>query len=224
MPVVLSREQIRRVDQLAVERYAIPTIILMENAGRGAAEIIDRRYGPGREAMIFCGVGNNGGDGLVIARHLHRAGWRVSCVVIGDEPRTTQDARTNLEIVRRISSIDLRFGLSALDAAGTAPNIVLVDALLGTGFSGTVRSPVREAIARINEMPRRAVVSIDVPSGLDCDNGSASDPTVAANLTITFVAAKRGFDVPAARRFVGEVEVTGIGTPPELIDAVLGGA
>lgn len=221
MPVVLTRDQVRRVDQLAVERYAIPSMILMENAGRGAAEIIDRRFGPRGATLILCGVGNNGGDGLVVARHLHRAGWRVACVVLGDEGRITPDARTNLEIVRRIPSIDLTLSPSVSDVPAAPPDVVVVDALLGTGFSGAVRSPAREAIVPINGMPRRAVVAIDVPSGLDCDSGSPSGPTVVADLTITFVAAKRGFDVPAARRFVGEVEVTGIGTPPELIDAVL---
>ena len=97
---------------------------------------------------------------------------------------------------------------------------VIVDALLGTGFRGQVRSPTAELIHAVNAAGKRAVVAIDVPSGLDCDSGAASTSTIQADVTITFVALKRGFNAPDARPFLGRVEVADIGAPRQLIDEI----
>jgi len=223
MPLTLTRDQIRRVDQLAVERYGIPSIILMENAGRGAAEIIDGYYGPNGNAVIFCGTGNNGGDGCVIARRLHNLGWSVSIIVTGDESRVTPDMGTNLNIVRAMGLDIMSFApndehQSALSRIKTES--VVIDALLGTGFRGQVREPLAGLIRSINESPKRATVAVDVPSGLDCETGSPSIPTIHADHTITFVAHKSGFSRAEARPFLGQVDVSGIGAPRALIDEV----
>lgn len=223
MSLTLTRNQVRRVDQLAIERYGIAGIVLMENAGRNAADVIRDVFGPTGTAVICCGTGNNGGDGCVIARHLHNAGWTVSLLLAGDPSRCTPDTTTNLGIVRAME-IELVETPEADEQSAVLrrvkPDGIIVDALLGTGFHGDVRSPTAELIQTINSIPKRSVVAVDVPSGLDCDTGAASNATIRAELTVTFVASKVGFAVSAARPFVGRVEVVDIGAPRELIDEV----
>lgn len=220
MNVILSRDQIRRVDHLAINHYGIPGPVLMENAGRNAAAIIRERYGPAGNVFICCGPGNNGGDGCVIARHLHNAEWSVRLLVTGDETQMTDDMKTNFRIVR---AMGLKPQVAAEEEAQRAtiqsvqPEDVIVDALLGTGFRGEVRSPTAGLIEAINAATKRAVVAVDIPSGLDCDTGAPSNATIRADLTITFVAKKTGLAVTAAAPYVGQIEVVDIGVPRELI-------
>lgn len=218
----------RYLDELAVSALKIPSIVLMENAGRNAAAVIDERYGQSAgQFVVFCGTGNNGGDGFVIARHLHNRGRRVQVWVVGDVGRLTPDAATNDAIVQAM-------GLPR-EAAGDAGEIeracrrlraedVVIDALLGTGFSGSVREPLAGAIGGLNAAAKRAVVAVDVPSGLDCDTGAVGNVAIRADMTVTFVSAKCGFARPEAGPFVGEVVVVDIGTPPSLVDAARSGA
>ena len=226
MTITLTREQVRRVDELAIRRYGIAGLALMENAGRNAAAIIDRAYGPSGRAFICCGTGNNGGDGCVIARHLHNAGWSVRVLLVGEASRMTPDTSANLHIIQAmglnpITAVDAD-AQSALARSITEDEVV-VDALLGTGFSGEVRSPLAELIHAINAAGKRAVVAIDLPSGLDCDSGIPAAATIRADLTITFVARKTGFGSPQAGAFLGRVEVADIGAPRELIAEVAAG-
>lgn len=219
----LTRDQVRRVDRLAVERYGMVGLVLMENAGRNAAAIMDEAYGPAASVFICCGPGNNGGDGCVIARHLHNRGWTVRLLLAGDPTRLTHDTEANYGIVEamgleRVVAADLEGQRAA--AATIRQDEVVVDALLGTGFRGEVRSPTAELITAINASGRRAVVAVDVPSGLDCDTGAASNATVRADLTITFVAAKTGFAAASAAPYLGRLAVADIGSPRELVDLV----
>ena len=220
METALSRDQVRRVDSLAINRLGIPGPVLMENAGRNAAAIIHDTYGPTGRAIIVCGPGNNGGDGCVIARHLHNLGWAVELMMTGDESKMTDDAKGNFQIVRAMK-LPARIAPDASTQRAFVETIqsddVVVDALLGTGFRGEVRSPTAELIAIINATARKAVVAIDVPSGLDCDTGEPSNATMRADLTVTFVASKIGFAQEAAGPYVGRVEVVEIGAPPELV-------
>lgn len=223
MDLCLSREQVRRIDRLAVERYGIPSLLLMENAGRSAAEIIRAVYGEFGAAFVVCGTGNNGGDGCVIARHLHNAGWSVRVLLAGKPQRMTADLRTNFKIT---SAMGLQV-LTATDAAsqqkavsGIAEDDVVVDALLGTGFTGEVRSPIAELITALNAAARRPTVAVDVPSGMDCDTGETGGVCIVAGLTVTFVAKKPGLVAEHAAAYVGKLEVAGIGAPRELIAEV----
>lgn len=221
--VVLSRDQVRRVDRLALDEYHMIGLVLMENAGRHASEYIVSAYGHTGRAIVFCGPGNNGGDGFVIARHLHNAGWLVRLVLAGDPTRLTPDAQANRAITRAM-------GLHITEAPDEPtqraaandiePDDVVIDALLGTGFAGAVRSPTAELIHAMNDAPKRAMVAIDVPSGFDCDSGEPSNATIKADLTVTFVADKLGFKSAGAARFVGKVVVGDIGVPRELIAKV----
>lgn len=214
----LSRNQVREVDRHAIEDLGIPSILLMENAGRGAAEIILDRLGRlgSPTVHLVAGRGNNGGDAFVVARHLHLAGIPIRMWLAADESTLAGDAATNCRIFRNMGG-DVRPVLSPGQIASAAAewdrSEVIVDGLLGTGFTGDVREPLRGVIEAINAAGARLVVALDVPSGLDCDTGLPGGVAVEADLTITFVARKVGFDAPGAERFTGEVRVVGIGAP-----------
>jgi len=227
----LTREQVREIDRLAIAELGIPGVVLMENAGRRAAEVVlgVLRDTCGLEpqagrVVVLCGGGNNGGDGYVIARHLHNQAVAVTVFAITDPARLTGDAAVNHNICEKIGlavcpiSSDEQLNQGASSWTDTH---VIVDALLGTGFTGTVRPEVAAVIERCNAVGGPKIVAVDVPSGLDCDTGQPSNATIRADVTVTFVAPKPGFGVASARSYVGEVIVAGIGTPPGLIDRVL---
>ena len=219
----LSHEQVRRVDQLAVSQYAMSGLVLMENAGRNAAEIIHKHFGGDGTAIILCGTGNNGGDGCVIARHLHNKGWKVRLMLAGEPSRMTPDTAANYAIVKAMGlepviAPDAATQLSFLHTSTV--DVVIVDALLGTGFTGSVREPMATLIGAMHDASRLAVVAVDVPSGLDCDTGQPSGTAVRADLTITFVAEKLGFSSTHAKPYTGRVEVADIGVPRELIETI----
>ena len=225
MDAILTREQIRQVDGIAIEELKIPGIVLMENAGRNAASRIlhEVQARGARRVVIFCGPGNNGGDGFVIARHLTNAGIETFVYLAGDPARLTGDCATNHAIALNMNIPVEHVGdaAAAAAAAGTLRSDgVVVDALLGTGFKGDVRAPLDELIRGINAAAKTLTVAVDVPSGLDCNTGRPANATVQADLTLTFVASKIGFTKPEAQPYVGEVSVCDIGAPPCLIDRV----
>ena len=222
----LTRAQVRRVDAIAIEELEIPGVVLMENAGRGAALIVrehaDRRRA--RRVVVLCGRGNNGGDGYVIARHLLNAGWTVEVHSIVPVGELRGDAEINHRIVRNMG-VDVGLIDTAERMRGFAERLggddVVVDALLGTGFQGEVRQPLAELIDAVNEASTAGVVAVDLPSGMNCDTGRPGGVAIRADLTVTFVAAKAGMIHPEAEVWTGRVEVVDIGTPPALIERVL---
>lgn len=212
----LTRAQVRQVDQRAVEEYHLPTIVLMENAGRGAAELIDRLAGSDPIA-ILCGAGNNGGDGYVIARHLELADRQVRIVALKPPSELTGDARINAEIARAAEiPIDVVTAADQIQRAlqGAA---AIVDALLGTGASGDPRGLYADAVTLANSTEGAVRIAIDIPTGLDCDSGAVGSPTFRADHTASFVAGKVGFANPAAHPYVGRVHEVGIGVPRKLL-------
>jgi NAD(P)H-hydrate epimerase len=229
-PPVLTREQVRRVDSLAIERYGMSSLVLMENAGRGAVDVLlafdpslqDETPGSNPRVVIFCGKGNNGGDGFVIARHLEIRGVAVRVLLLAPPSELGGDAHANYAILQHtdVPIIDVSPGSIEPQleqhAAGAA---WLVDALLGTGATGEPREPFATAIRWMNAQPARRL-AVDLPSGLDCDTGQAADATVGADLTTTFVAAKLGFLAPQAKPYVGELRVIDIGVPVKVISEV----
>lgn len=218
---VLTRKQVRRIDELAQRRYGLAGLVLMENAGRGAAQVIDREFGPGGSALIVCGTGNNGGDGLVIARHLHNAGWEVRVLIADDPESMSPDCAANDRVVRAMGlerAVNENEFEGFLGRAGK--DTVVVDALLGTGFHGVVRPALADLIEHLNTMSKASTVAIDVPSGLDCDTGEPGGTAIRADLTITFVAMKPGFFTESGKQYAGRCEVVDIGVPVELIGEV----
>jgi NAD(P)H-hydrate epimerase len=216
----LSREEVRSLDRRAAEEYAVSTLLLMENAGRGTAELLCS-LGITGEVVICCGKGNNGGDGFVIARHLDIAGVRVRVKLFAEPARLTGDALTNYQILTH-SDIPLEVCTSPRDPTALTAELAradwLVDALFGTGLTGPVRSPFDQVIAALNSSGAK-ILAVDLPSGLDCDTGEPLGATVRALHTATFVARKKGFAAPAAQSWVGTVHVLGIGAPRKLVES-----
>ncbi|HLB25581.1 MAG TPA: NAD(P)H-hydrate dehydratase [Nitrospirota bacterium] len=211
--------EMRELDRAAVEDYGIPGIVLMENAGRGAVSEVVHAWGPvaGRKFVIFCGKGNNGGDGLVIARHLHNKGAKVAVRLFPDEMKG--DAGTNLAIARKM---DLDIKPAGHDLAAEASDIkhadVVVDAIFGTGLASDIGEPCRAVIKTINEYARKAV-AVDVPSGVDSDKGRIMGAAVRADMTVTFGLPKRGLYLYPGALMAGDVRVVDIGIPAEAVGA-----
>jgi len=216
----LTRDQVRQIDRVAIDDYGVPGLLLMENAGRRAAEIIHQHSPPGM-IEILCGGGNNAGDGYVIARHLQILGRMIRLTCVVPAGKLQGDARTNALIAQR-AEIPMRW-MDDLDTAdaptldGTAAAIV--DALLGTGARGPLRGHYSSLVSMANAHPGMRF-AIDIPTGMDCDSGEVVDPTFCADHTITFVASKVGFQKNNADKYVGVVHEVDIGAPAKLLQAV----
>jgi len=217
--ITLSRKQARQLDRRAVDVYGMASLMLMENAGRGVADRLCS-LGIAGPVAICCGRGNNGGDGLVVARHLDLRGYSVRVLLFADPAALPADAALNYRVLqhsdvpmRIIAPHDLE---SELDACAW-----VVDALLGTGAQGEPRPPLDEAIRLVNAQ-KAPVMAVDLPSGLDCDTGQPARNTIRAAHTCTFVAPKPGFFVPEARQYTGTVHVVDIGAPRKLVQEILG--
>lgn len=224
-PAPLSRDALREVDRRAEAELGLPGVVLMENAARGAVrsalEHLDVGPGP---VVILCGPGNNGGDGYAMARWFAIEGRAVRTLSTRAADASRGDAAVMRAVAARMGVPD-RVARTSDDfraaARAWAGSALLVDALLGTGFEGEVRTPLDAAIEALHaarDASGAPIVAVDVPSGLDCDRGTAARATVRADLTVTFVAPKLGF--AAARAYTGAVRVASIGVPPALIEAV----
>jgi len=223
----LSCAAVREVDRRAIHELGIPGIVLMENAAREAANIALEWLGaaPGT-TWIFCGPGNNGGDGYAMARWFAISGKPVELVPFTPAEAARGDAAIMRTIAAR-TGVPEHLIREAEDlevlAERLAQSPMIVDALLGTGFRGEPRSPLDAGIRAINAARSASgarVLAIDVPSGLDADSGVPAEATVRADRTVTFVAPKLGFGNDGAAEFTGEVSVAGIGVPPELVETV----
>jgi hydroxyethylthiazole kinase-like uncharacterized protein yjeF len=204
---LFGRDAMRAADAAASEAHAMPSILLMERAGRATAELILARHAGRDAAIVVAGRGNNGGDGLVVARQLADAGWRVRVIAPGGIA-TTGDAATMGAI-----ATSLGIAIEGFDARTPHdPEAVVVDALLGTGASGAPRGALAEAVAWIARAPG-PVVSCDVPSGVDADSGRVPGTAVRADLTVTYHGDMVGLRVAPGRAHAGRVEVVAIGVP-----------
>ncbi|RMG69110.1 MAG: NAD(P)H-hydrate epimerase, partial [Bacteroidetes bacterium] len=210
--------QIREADRIQIEDRNLPGILLMEQAGRLSAEAIRARYPERRSALILAGPGNNGGDGLVIARYLLLAGWEVQVLLSHDPARYAGDALINYRIIAELPVPLLRYEEEDLDEvlASFRQPPVLVDALLGTGIRSELRGPVAEILAALRGTPL-PVVAIDLPSGLSADTGEAINEVLPADFTLTFQLPKVCHHVTPAALACGEVVVLDIGIWPEVI-------
>jgi NAD(P)H-hydrate epimerase len=220
--LLMSRDEVRAFDTWAINELGIPGIVLMENAGRGCAQFIIETLSKTKKPVvcIFCGTGNNGGDGFVIARHLFNAGFAVTVVVCGSIDKIRGDARINLDILTRLS---LKIELLDMEDAGTIDASVtklageanmIIDAIFGTGLIGALRDEYKQLIESINELGC-PILSVDIPSGLDCDTGLPLGASIKANCTVTFVAVKKGFVFENARAYTGDIFVASIGVEPK---------
>jgi NAD(P)H-hydrate epimerase len=189
----------------------------MENAGRGCAELIEEKLADVAEpkVCIFCGTGNNGGDGYVIARQLRNSGFGVTVVVCGDRSKIKGDAKINLDILERMGRAVESVNPAEGDTAAaveffTAGADIIVDSLFGTGLSGPLRDDYKRLVESLNAC-NCPIVAVDIPSGLDCDTGQPLGAAIEASWTVTFVAVKKGFTFARAARYTGDVFVASIG-------------
>jgi len=217
---VMSRDEVRRVDAWAIDEVGVPGVVLMENAGRSGAELVRKQLASagGAKVCIFCGTGNNGGDGYVVARHLLNAGLGVTVVLCGPRAKVQGDALINLAILERLGQViesldpgDAEVRSRVQSLGGDAD--LIVDALFGTGLRGQLKEEYRRLIEAINDLGR-PILAVDVPSGLDCDSGEPLGAAIQAACTVTFVAVKKGFVASGASRYVGELYVASIGVEP----------
>ncbi len=212
---VFTPAQVRELDRVTIEEIGIPGPVLMERAALGVSGLIRSRYA-GRHTLIVCGRGNNGGDGLAAARQLHLVGHPVACVVaVGSAAELSPDAALNLQAAERVG-VNLRMG-SVPDYLWDEAELV-VDCLLGTGATGELRDRPAEWARLINAAGARGVpvMAVDIPSGVDATTGSIAVGTVAADVTVTFHAAKPGLMCPPGSEAAGEVLVWDIGIPESL--------
>ena len=214
--LLLSREEARELDRRAIEEFGVPSLVLMENAGRGTAELL-LRLGVHSRVAVCCGRGNNGGDGFVIARHLDLQGVPVKVLLFGRPDELSADAGVNFRILERAGlPLQVLAEEETPDVATLRQDLAgaewVVDALFGTGLRGPVRAPFDQVIGAINDSLAR-VLAVDIPSGLDCDTGQPLGPTVRARHTATFLGLKKGYVNPAAREWLGQVHVVDIGAP-----------
>jgi NAD(P)H-hydrate epimerase len=218
----MTRSEVRDFDTRAINQMHIPGVVLMENAGRGCAEVIVSRLESAVKAKvcIFCGTGNNGGDGYVIARHLANQGADARIVICGDAAKVSGDALVNLRIIRAMNLPVEDLDIAAAEMTAQIQNIaaecdMIVDAIFGTGLKGELRSEYAQLITCINAQPA-PIIAVDIPSGLDCDTGLPMPVSIEAQATVTFVAVKKGFAACAeSAQATGEVYIASIGIEPD---------
>jgi len=215
--VNLTRDEVRRVDRIATERFAVPGIVLMENAARAVTQVAVKMRPLPAAVLLLCGGGNNGGDGFAIARHLANLGYFTDIAMTVPPEKYTGDALTNWRIVEAMHLPARRVENAAELLREKAHPSLIIDAVFGTGLSQPPRSPFDELAAVVNAsgIP---VLAVDVPSGLDCDTGRPFGACIRATRTVTFVAMKRGFLSPESRQWTGEVVVGDIGCPLAAIE------
>jgi len=219
--VVMTKDEVRAVDKWAIETIGVAGVVLMENAGRSCAELIVEKLKGGGSAgkvCIFCGTGNNGGDGYVIARGLLNAGCEVTVVICGEKGKVRGDAKINLDILERLGRPVEQLKMDGGDIRGRVERYaagadMIVDSIFGTGLGGELADEYTELIESINEQAC-PILAVDIPSGLSCDTGEPLGAAIRASYTVTFVAVKKGFTFEGAEEYTGEIYVASIGVEP----------
>lgn len=237
MQKITTAAQMRNMDRIAMHGvYAMAPAVLMENAGHAVAE----RAGAwldgwdGKDVVLFCGKGNNGGDGFVIARHILAAGARVYVYVLGKEEDYSDEARQHLHTLQQLADEETCLLLPAPQSDADwqvlqkrlLASSVVIDAMLGTGFHGSLRQPIASIVAEVNAAAAAGavtVIAVDMPTGVNSDTGAVSngdddeDGPLFADMTVTFGALKRGLVLYPGRACAGHVEVDPIGMPGPLL-------
>ena len=206
---VAKAEEMRLMDRMTIEETGIAGIVLMENASQAVARAAKKAKSAGR-CCVVCGGGNNGGDGFAVARLMANAGYLVEVVFLGEEGKLPADAAANAQVAKKMGFSFLRTEEEAMAAIGRAD--LVVDALFGTGFHGVPRQREAKLIAAINAS-EAYVVAVDIPSGVNADNGQVEGEAVRADKTVTFHLPKVGLLLYPGAEYAGEVEIADISIP-----------
>lgn len=209
---IATREQVREIDRRAIEDYKIPGLVLMENAGRSVAELISNRYPRAGKIAMFCGIGNNGGDGFVITRHLITKGIKVTTFVCGDDKKYKGDALTNYISLQNIDAESINL---SDELPGKFDFDLTVDCLFGTGLDREVKGFYKDIIEFINSSDIPAI-SVDIPSGLDANTARPLGCSIKADCTVTFALPKIGNVIYPGAKYCGDLYLSGITTPQVL--------
>ena len=222
MKPVLSRAQMRAYDKFAIETCHVPGVVLMENAGRGAADVIARIAGADARIVIVCGAGNNGGDGFALGRHLLSREFEVHCFLLAPSEKVTGDARINhdayIDLGGHYTELPPGKELGPLEDELSRATMA-VDALFGTGLTRPIEGHLKDVIEVINQFQIHRV-ALDIPSGLDADTGTPLGVAVRAHDTVTFGCLKMGLLTPEGARLSGHVHVVDLGVPSMVLDEV----
>lgn len=216
MKTVFTAKEMAGVDSYAINDLGIPGLILMENAGRGVADIARQmlKQPNGKLVHIYCGAGNNGGDGYVVARHLFNHGARVRVLILAAAEKIAGDARVNLDVLQSMGRpVEFITNLPPIDEK---PDLI-IDAMLGTGVKGALRGLYAQAADAINAAGC-PILAVDIPSGVNADTGRVAGPAVHAAITATMAAPKRGLLFSPGRECVGRLEIIDISMPPSVIE------
>ena len=212
---LVTRAQMRRYDQRAASEFAIPSILLMENAGRGVAELVASKIDSQIHVLIFIGKGSNGGDGFVAARHLSNKGYKVSLFLLSDPSEFNADTRLNYDIITElhlpIILVSGDAGFLVADQYLKGPSCV-VDAIFGMGLNAPVTGIHEKLIRRINSSAK-TVFAVDIPSGLDADSGEILGVAVQAQVTAALGMKKIGLTLNEGPKLSGEIHVLDISLP-----------
>ncbi|MBI4165624.1 MAG: NAD(P)H-hydrate dehydratase [Acidobacteria bacterium] len=221
---ILTAEQMQRIDRISTERYGVPSLTLMENAGRGIVEFLESRFAPlaGQRITILCGRGNNGGDGMVVARLLRDRGLTPRVLLFSAPEKLKGDALVNWE--RLFASGAIEIVPDDVAWKRLAPEIhnstLLIDALLGTGLTKPLEGFLLDVVRDVNGLAARTrIVAVDLPSGISADQGDLIGECVRAHVSVTFTAPKLAHVFPPACECVGEWVVKPIGTPAEALSS-----
>ena len=216
--LILSQAEVRAIDAAAIRSLGIPGLLLMENAARGVTEQL-HRVGGAERVTIICGPGNNGGDGLAVARQRAAEGSRSRVLVETAGRRLSESTQSNLKFLTNcgvpVQMLNCSPGGREL-LSDLTPSDWIIDSLLGTGVRGKLRPPYTSWVQAINASPAR-VLAVDVPSGMNCDDGTCGPDCIEAEYTVTFVGMKRGFLAPSAIKYTGRVVMAHIGVPENWI-------
>jgi hydroxyethylthiazole kinase-like uncharacterized protein yjeF len=220
MQRLVTAKEMQEMDGKTIQRIGVQSLLLMENAGLGVVQIVEERLGElkGNRVVIFCGKGNNGGDGMVAARHLFNKGIAVQVILIAQKEKVRGDARTNMIILQNmgIDPVEVKTR-RALEKYNNVD--LVVDALLGTGLTGEVIGFIADVIRWINRtgIP---VVSVDLPSGLHSDTGTYQGECIRADYTVTMAELKRGLVLYPGREMAGHISLVDIGIPESVSQSV----
>ena len=215
----ITSDQMYRIEENGHARIGMKRFLMMENAGHGISDFLASKFKKlsGMKIVALCGTGNNGGDGLVAARHLSGHGAKVTIILLGSPSEIkSEEARLNWGIIEKMDSIEIIFGklvTNEIKKKILSADIIL-DGMFGTGIKRAICEPHASAILLANRS-KAYVLAIDVPSGFDPNTGDAYEHCIRADATVTFHRLKKGLEAKGARRYTGPVYVEKIGIPPE---------